>query len=408
MKTVVATMFTGKPMVNGGTPTRLRLSDFDISEKTGFLPEVPPLSRLSHESFSKWEELMDQLPTLIKEHRLREMIEMLPEAEFNESSLKSEQEWQRAYVVLTFLSQGYIWMEGEKGLVNKLPAILAVPWCAVAEHVTLQPVITYGTTVLYNYELIDPKGPVGGNNLRAIATFTGTEDESWFYIAAIFIETAAVPGLQAMERIFSAMDVEDYRSIAEDLKIVTKSLDDMRVGLNRMYERCDPKFFYLDIRPFQAGSKGLEAFPDGIIYEGVDPPLRQYHGASAAQNSAIHAYDVFLGARHTGSDLEFLQTMRHYMPRKHREFLDLLSHQPPIRGYAVQSGDFELIKSYNQAVEAFGEFRSTHIVLVTRYIVMQKKHSVNVSLEDKGTGGTPFMSFLKQVRDDTVALLIET
>ena len=398
--------------MNGGTAApntkQLSLRDYDISEKTGFVPEVPPLSRLSHEVFLKWEQLMDQLPNLIKEHKLRERIKSLPEAEFSDRTLKSEREWQRAYVVLTFLSQGYIWMEGEKGLVNKLPAKLAIPWCAVSEHVALQPVITYGATVLYNYELIDPKGPMGGDNLRAIATFTGTEDESWFYIGAIFVETAAVPGLQAMERIFNAMAVDDYKSIAEDLRIIASCLRNMQVGLNRMYERCDPKFFYLDIRPFQAGSKGLEAFPNGIIYEGADPPLRQYHGASAAQNSAIHAYDIFLGARHTGTDLEFLQTMRHYMPRRHREFLELLSHQPSIRGYAVQSGNNELIISYNQAVQAFGDFRSSHLVLVTRYIVMQKKHSVNASLEEKGTGGTPFMTFLKQVRDDTVALMIET
>ena len=403
-------MSMDKPIMNGGTAAKmqLRLSDFDISEKTGFVPEEPPLSRLDGEAFSSWENLMDQLPTLIKEHQLRKQIELLPEVEFSERTLKSEREWRRAYVVLTFLSQGYIWMEGEKGLVDKIPKKLAVPWCTVAEHITLQPVITYAATVLCNYELVDPSGPIGGDNLRAIATFTGTEDESWFYIAAIFIETAAIPGLKAMERTFNAMAEGRYKSIAKDLEIVAESLDNMRVGLNRMYEKCDPKVFYLDIRPFQAGSKGLEAFPDGIEYEGVDPPLRQYHGASAAQNSAIHAYDIFLGAKHTGSDLEFLQTMRHYMPHKHREFLDLLGHQPSVRHYVMQTGDQELIRSYNKAVEAFGEFRSSHVVLVTRYIVSQKKYSVNASLEDKGTGGTPFMTFLKQVRDDTVALLIET
>ena len=398
---------TEKPIMNGGT-VHFHLSDFDISEKTGFVPEVPPISRLDNAIFSRWEELMDQLPAMIESSKLREQVDQLPEVEFSEKTLKSEQEWRRAYLVLTFLSQGYIWMEGEKGLMNKIPKKLAMPWCTVAEHVTLQPVITYACTVHCNYELIDPKGPVGEDNLRAIATFTGTEDESWFYIAAIFVETAAVPGLKAMEQIFNAMAIDDHESVAKDLKIVAECLDNMRVGLNRMYERCDPKVFYLDVRPFQAGSKGLEAFPDGIIYEGVDPPLRQYHGASAAQNSAIHAYDIFLGTRHTGSDLEFLQTMRHYMPRKHREFLEMLSQQPSVHDFAVHSGNRELIKSYNQAVDAFGEFRSSHVVLVTRYIVMQKKHSVNASLEDKGTGGTPFMTFLKQVRDDTVALRIET
>ena len=403
-------MSTNQVIVNGDTlaKAKLRLSDFNISERTGFVPETPPLSRLSNGVFSRWEELMDQLPMLIKEHKLREKVDSLPEVEFSEKTLKSEREWQRAYVMLSFLSQGYVWMEGERGLVNKIPRKLAVPWCSVAEYVTVQPIITYASTVQYNYELIDPKGPLGGDNLRAIATFTGTEDESWFYIGAIFVETAAVPGLKAMERIYDAMTVDDYQSIAKNLQIVAESLVNMKIGLNRMYEKCDPTVFYVNIRPFQAGSKGLKAFPDGIIYEGVESPLRQYHGASAAQNSAIHAYDIFLGVQHTGSDLEFLQTMRYYMPSNSREFLNVLSCQPSIRDYAVQSGDREVIKSYNQAVEAFGEFRSSHVVLVTRYIVLQKEHSVNASLEEKGTGGTPFMSFLKQVRDDTVALLIET
>ena len=47
------------------------------------------------------------------------------------------------------------------------------------------------------------------------------------------------------------------------------------------------------------------------------------------------------------------------------------------------------------------------MILVTRYIVLQKKHSVNASLDTHGAGGTPFMSFLKQVRDDTLALQLQ-
>ena len=39
-------------------------------------------------------------------------------------------------------------------------------------------------------------------------------------------------------------------------------------------------------------------------------------------------FDVFLGVTYTGSDAEFLQTMRHYMPAKHRDFLEALTHHP--------------------------------------------------------------------------------
>ena len=76
--------------------------------------------------------------------------------------------------------------------------------------------------------------------------------------------------------------------------------------------------------------------------------------------------------------------------------------------YVKQSNDRSLIAGYNGAVEALAHFRSEHVILVTRYVVLQKKHSVNASLDLRGTGGTPFMSFLKQVRDDTLALRLQT
>ena len=63
-------------------------------------------------------------------------------------------------------------------------------------------------------------------------------------------------------------------------------------------------------------------------------------------------FDVFLGGTHTGSDAEFLQTMRHYMPAKHRDFLEALTHQPSVREYVKQCKDRDLIAGYNGAVEA--------------------------------------------------------
>ena len=152
----------------------------------------------------------------------------------------------------------------------------------------------------------------------------------------------------------------------------------------------------------------MQAFPAGLLYEGVDSEPLQYYGSSAAQSSSVHAFDVFLGGTHTGSNAEFLQTMRHYMPAKHRDFLEALTWQLSVRQYIKQSKDRSLIACYSGAVEVLAHFRSEHVILVTRYIVLQKRHSVNASLDLRGTGGTPLMPFLKQVRDDTLALRLQT
>ena len=59
--------------------------------------------------------------------------------EFSGETLTSEREWQRAYVLVTFLAQAYIWMEGERGLPDRVPKILAVPWKETADHLGLAP-----------------------------------------------------------------------------------------------------------------------------------------------------------------------------------------------------------------------------------------------------------------------------
>ena len=333
-------------------------------------------------------------------------MHQLPTTEFSERTLRSEAEWQRAYVVLSFLSQAYIWAEGEKGLPEKVPAVLAVPWDKVAQRLGLPPIVTYAATALYNWALHNPSGPIDGENLYAVNTFTGTEDESWFFMVPILVEQAAVPGLKAILQTHTAMLDNDHSAVERWLGEVEGALQNMRVALERMYERCDPKTFYVKIRPFFAGLKGLEGLPDGILYEDVDSKPRKYIGASAAQSSAVHVFDIFLRAQHAGFDAEFLETMREYMPAKHRAFLEALSRQPSVREYVKRSGETGVVKSYNSAVQAFSDFRSDHVVLVTRYIVLQKPHSVNASLEAKGTGGTDFMKFLKKVRDDTKALLV--
>ncbi len=55
------------------------------------------------------------------------------------------------------------------------------------------------------------------------------------------------------------------------------------------------------------------------------------------------------------------------MPKKHREFIETLEELPSVRDHVLQSKNPELIKNYDLAIEAFSDFRSEHIILVTRY-----------------------------------------
>lgn len=233
--------------------------------------------------------------------------------------------------------------------------------------------------------------------------YIGTPDEAWFFKVHILVEIAASSGLKAMLQAHKSIAENDHQSLVSALKTVASSLSAMKDAMNRMFENCDPKLFYVKLRQFYAGSKGIDAFPDGLIYEGVDTSPLQYCGSSGGESSAIYSFDIFLGVSH---DSAFVGEMMNYMPRKHREFLEALERQSSVHDYVARCGNADVALSYNEAIDAFVEFRCSHIVIVARYIVSQKKHSVNSSLEKMGTGGTDFMPFLKKLRDETTALKI--
>ena len=164
-----------------------------------------------------------------------------------------------------------------------------------------------------------------------------------------------------------------------------------------MYDRCTPKFFYNTLRLFLSFSEG------GVIY-GELTEVKHYRSGSGAQDSAIPAFSLFLGIKHEpGSEEEnTLNDFEAYMPAIHREFLKAIRRKASVRSYVLESGNAELIKSYYEAVSALASFRTEHIKLVTSYIVNVKQNQgEKLSEEDRGTGGTPFMQFLKNVRDNS-------
>ena len=386
-------------------PCKPDLASFDISAETGFIPSKVPLARLPT-YFQQWEDVVGQLAHLLKEKRLRQAVHQLPQIEFSEQTLHSVEEWRRALVMLSGLFQGYLWQEGKAGIPNKMPAVLAVPMCTVSKRIGVPPFITYASSNLYNWGLRDPTKPLSGDNLYALVNHTGTEDESWFFVVGVLLELEAVPAINAIFDGISARVERNNVQIINNLALIESSLVSMQRAINRMYERCDPTIFYVRIRPFLAGSKGLDAFPQGLVYEGVDTKPQQFSGGSGAQAATFQAIDGFLGNKPKGATEEFLKDMRKYMPTKHRKFVEYISSQPSLRDYVVNTGDLELITQYNATVDAFVNYRSNHIILVTRYVVIQKVNSVISTLEMNGTGGTHFMEFLKNLRDDTKALKI--
>eukprot|EP01135_Chromosphaera_perkinsii_P003150 Nk52_evm39s236 gene=Nk52_evmTU39s236 len=397
------------------------LKDYDVSPLTGFLPEKEPLGCLP-EYFKPWEDIAGDIGQLVLTGNIRDkVLNQLPLLDYQK--LESTREKFRGALLLGIIGSGYVWGEGEVNVARVLPRNVAIPWCGVCDVLGLPPVITHSCLVLYNWRLVDKSRPMTLNNIAMHNVMCGGIDEAWFYIVTVAIEAEGGDAAQAMVGAQKAVLENDSQKLLSHLRQLKKSLVKMNEVMEEMHQKLDPHIFYTRIRPFLAGWKNSKLLPDGLIYEGVSETPMCYSGGSAAQSSLVQAFDVIFDIEHfatkeaeeadaggavngptpAGRTNSFLRDMRNYMPLVHRNFLKALEGGPCIRDYIVSLADKEaLLNAFNEGVEGLEKFRSKHIQMVTRYIMIPaQKNKCKGSLSDRGTGGTDLMPFLKQARNET-------
>ncbi|MCJ1272309.1 hypothetical protein MMC21_000095 [Puttea exsequens] len=443
--------------------------DYGVSRYGGFLPEQPPLESLPHHYYKKWEYIVANLQALLLSRRLRPIIENLPIVQ--PSKLKTEAEWRRAYILLSFMTHAYIW--GGDRPAEIVPPSLSIPFVQVCAHLEIPTVATYAGVCLWNWKPIFDDEPIDNlENLSTLATFTGSLDESWFYLVSVAIEARGGPMVPLMLGAIAAARANDNYTVAACLRTLAERLGELGMLLERMYENCDPHVFYHRIRPFLAGSKNMTdaGLPNGVLFNTGDRSDRycQYGGGSNAQSSLIQFFDIVLGIEHRPTGVKkpdqsateserdgptsaslpprqnFIQEMRSYMPGPHRRFLNDVSSVANIREYvASHKKDRALSLAYDACLAMLRSLRDKHIQLVSRYIVVKSRESQSharslsprpetnhqtqplnlatataskpsengnqpASKKLRGTGGTALIPFLKQARDETGEPAIDT
>lgn len=417
------------------------LNEYGVSKSSGFLPRKEPLRRLPSQYYAPWEEAIRSLPKKIATGSVHDTVNTLPL--LSTSNLRTESEWQRAYVVLTFLIQAYIW-SGERPT-ERIPPQLATPLSEVSRHLDLPPTATYASLVLWNFAFQSPLGDMTDpENLRSLHTTTGLKDEEWFYLISVALESRGGPIVMELLRCMDAAILGDDMAVINSLMQTTVNIRKIGVLLERMYERCDPQTYYHDIRPLLAGTKGMSSsgLPNGVCFDygGGIEEWHQYSGGSNGQSSLIQFLDIALGINHnaTGSDRGrsheagakskangYIQEIRNYMPGPHRRFLATIEKLANIRSYALsETASTEVTAAYDETVMALSKFRDIHIQIVTRYIItpsrsppaahVMRRTGINLASASSqagkagsekpqlyGTGGTDLIPFLKQTRDET-------
>ncbi|OLY83443.1 Indoleamine 2,3-dioxygenase [Smittium mucronatum] len=325
----------------------MSLDEYNVSEHNGFLSPEPPLKRLPDPYYEPWENLVRYLVQYQLSGGFREMVQQLPLLSVDK--LMGLKEYQRAYVVLGFLSHGYVWSLHKEPNEN-LPQCLSIPFCKVSEYLDINPIGTNASVVLWNWEVLNigkdkadfPQcDSLSLDSLATLFTYTGSPDESWFYLVSVAIESKGGSIIKYSGEITNSVINKDIPGVISSLESFTKTIVEMTKLLLRMNERCDPYIFYWKVRPYLAGWENMESVGlyNGVHYDGTrcsdskdqsvnakqnsatkpcplssqdnagdskinhnssqtEPYYRKYAGGSAAQSSLIQLIDILLGIKH--------------------------------------------------------------------------------------------------------------
>ena len=373
----------------------------------GFLPQKVPSKSysLQSESCDRIQEIASNLPKLLLTGKVQSTINKLSLKDLSIDNLlinQASQDLKLAMSHLSFIAHAYIWGDNKPN--ESIPSVLANPWVKVAKNQGRPPILSYASYCLDNWFLIDPDEPISLENVGLINNFLGGVDEDWFVTIHVCIENAAADAIAACAEIsMLETDAPEDKSI-QLLKRIIISMKKVNEIFARMPEKCDPYIYYHRVRPFIFGTKDNPDLKNGLIYKGeFDNQPQFFRGETGAQSSIIPSLDGALQITHTKDHLRhYLNEMRDYMPPKHREFMEVLEKNSQVKKIIKESA--KLTSLFNDCLEEIRAFRAMHLEYAGTYIFKQaqiKNPFGRGGSTITGTGGTPFMAYLKKHRDET-------
>ena len=366
--------------------------NFSILE-SGFLPNK--ISTLLSNEFDDVEYIAKNLPKILANNQIESEVLNL-ETEKNISNLSID-ELERAMLLYSYIGHGYIW--GGTSIEKVIPKNISKTWYKISQKLDRPPILSYASYALNNWKLQDVNKPFDLENIRILQNFLGGMDEDWFIMIHIAIEHEAKEILNNLKTYY--LDKNKDQSYLENALVSIKKINQI---MNRMPEKCDPFIYYNRVRPYIFGWKNNPATPNGVIYEGVEeyggtPQL--FRGETGAQSSIVPALDALLGVTHSNDPLkEYLDEMRLYMPKEHRNLLnDLDQWSENNRDKSIRE-DSSVVLS-DEIIKEVHAFRNKHLEYARIYIHEQSLSNQNNS-NVVGTGGTPFMKYLDKHLQETV------
>lgn len=381
------------------------LDAYDVSTERGFLCKYDVDSVQLPECLAPARALARSLPARLAAGRARLDIDALPETPLSAlAAIDDDATLRTALVHFAFMAQAYVWSEDTAPAA--LPASIARPLWLLSERLGQPAILTYSQYVLDNWALIDKQAPLELANIHMPQAFLSGQDEAWFVLIHVGIEAAAGRMLARLPNAIDAASTGDTPALISELDNMLAVWAEMQTIFNRMPERCDPYIYFQRVRPWIHGWRDNPRLPNGVIYAGVAETRgtpQAFRGQTGSQSSIVPVMDAFLGVGHGNDPLRgYLDELHGYRLPKHREYIEDVRAASVIRQTVKTVSDPSLTEAYNECIEALTRFRTRHLEYAASYIAKQSRGSTG-NTPDVGTGGTPFMKYLKKHRDEADA-----
>lgn len=353
----------------------------DCFHLRGFLPCDDPASALTlGPAFEALDQLGRDLPSLLLEPECRAYLRsrVIPAWPYTNLPPTLVPQARLFYLRLGFLASGYINQIGQPPC-HSLPANLARPLCQVAGLLGRPPMLSYDGYALYNWRRFDPDKPVMLGNIDTLQNFVHLYDEHWFILVHVEIEAlaaqilAAIIGLEAQPQWSQA-------TADAALSRIGAALEQIVAVLQRIPERMSDELYYSRFRPY------IGQFHD-VTYEATGHRF-SFRGETGAQSSVMPTLVALMKIPHAPSRLiQHLVDMRRYMPAGHVQWLQRVEQLPDLRPLASP-------ECFNAVLEQMARFREVHYHWAIKYIARRCN-------DQQGTGGTPYLKWLKYLIDET-------
>ena len=373
----------------------------------GFISSEQPLRYLNdkNQDEQNLEDLACSIPKLLLTNKIRKQIDELPDSFFSHDLSKySEEELRLLNVQFSFLAHAYVW--GDLVPSKILCKAIAKPWSNISKMLGRPPILSYASYCLDNWHKINQDEGVNLDNVALNYNFLGGIDEDWFVTIHVCIGHAANKAIKSAFNIALKTETSDCDEevLLDELTSIKEAMLEVNHIFRKMPEKCDPYIYYHRVRPYIFGWKNNPALPDGLIYESCfDEKPQLFRGETGAQSSIVPTLDALLNVEHERDELrEYLDEMKSYMPPSHRELIKFIEDTSKVREQV--SGNKMLMELYDDCCQEISIFRSQHLRYAADYIHNQSTKSTlfgSGGSKVRGTGGTPFMKYLKKHRDET-------